>query len=295
MAFVYKADPDRAAVWAQLFARRAPQLRFREWPDVGDPKDVRFLAAWLPPDDLATAFPNLEVLFSVGAGVDQLNLAQIPGRVKVVRMIEPALVATMAEYLSFAVIALHRDMPLYLGQQRERVWREHRVRPPGASRVGVMGTGLLGAAAIERLRSLGFDCAGWNRRVDLDSFLAPTDILVCLLPLTDSTRGILDRRLFDALPEGAALINAGRGGHLVEADLLDALDRGHLRAAILDVCETEPPEEDHPFWRHPKIWLTPHIASTTQPESAVEAVLANVARYERGEPMLGLVDRYRGY
>jgi len=295
MAFVYKADPNRAALWVQLFARQAPQVPFRVWPNVGDPKDVRFLAAWLPPDDLAATFPNLEVLFSVGAGVDQLNLAQIPDDVKLVRMIEPALVATMAECVSFAVLALHRDMPMYLSQQRERVWREHRVRPPGASRVGVMGTGLLGTAAIERLRSLGFDCVGWNRRVDLDSFLARTDILVCLLPLTDSTRGILNRHLLDTLPEGAALVSVGRGGHLVEADLLEALDRGHVRASIIDVCETEPPAQDHPFWHHPKIWLTPHIASTTQPESAVEAVLANMARYERGEVMLGLVDRSRGY
>jgi len=295
MAFVYKADPNRAALWVQLFARQAPQVPFRVWPNVGDPKDVRFLAAWLPPDDLAATFPNLEVLFSVGAGVDQLNLAQIPDHVKLVRMIEPALVATMAEYVSFAVLALHRDMPMYLSQQREGVWREHRVRPPGASRVGVMGTGLLGTAAIERLRSLGFDCVGWNRRVDLDSFLARTDILVCLLPLTDSTRGILNRHLLDTLPEGAALVSVGRGGHLVEADLLEALDRGHVRASIIDVCETEPPAQDHPFWHHPKIWLTPHIASTTQPESAVEAVLANMARYERGEVMLGLVDRSRGY
>jgi len=295
MTFVYKADPNRAALWVQLFARQAPQVPFRVWPNVGDPKDVRFLAAWLPPDDLAATFPNLEVLFSVGAGVDQLNLAQIPDDVKLVRMIEPALVATMAEYVSFAVLALHRDMPMYLSQQRERVWREHRVRPPGASRVGVMGTGLLGTAAIERLRSLGFDCVGWNRRVDLDSFLARTDILVCLLPLTDSTRGILNRHLLDTLPEGAALVSVGRGGHLVEADLLEALDRGHVRASIIDVCETEPPAQDHPFWHHPKIWLTPHIASTTQPESAVESVLANMARYERGEVMLGLVDRSRGY
>ena len=295
MAFVYKADPDRAAVWEQRFARQVPRLPFRVWPDVGDPGEVRFLAAWLPPANLAATFPNLEVLFSVGAGVDQLNLAQIPAHVKLVRMIEPALGATMAEYVGFAVVALHRDMPLYLSQQRERVWREHRVRPAGGSRVGVMGTGLMGAAAIERVRALGFDCAGWNRQVDLDAFLARTDILVCLLPLTDNTRGILDRRLFDRLPEGAALVSAGRGGHLVEADLLDALDRGRLRAAIVDVCETEPPAQGHAFWDHPKVWLTPHIASTTQPGSAVEAVLANLARHERGEPMVGLVDRDRGY
>jgi glyoxylate/hydroxypyruvate reductase A len=297
MTFVYKADPKRAATWAQLFARRLPQLPFRVWPDIGDPQQVRFLAAWLPPDELAATFPNLEVLFSVGAGVDQLNLAQIPEHVQLVRMIEPALVATMAEYVSFAVIALHRDMPLYLSQQRECVWREHRVRAPGASRVGVLGTGMLGSAVLAQLRALGFDCAGWSRSsgIELDAFLARTDILVCLLPLTDGTRGILDRRLFDRLPEGAALINVGRGGHLVERDLLDALDRGRLRAAIVDVCENEPPAPDHPFWRHPKIWLTPHIASTTQPESAAEAVLANLARYERGEAMHGFVDRTRGY
>jgi glyoxylate/hydroxypyruvate reductase len=295
MTFIYKADPGRAAIWAKQFALHAPHLPFRVWPEVGDANSVRFLAAWLPPDDLESAFPNLEVLFSVGAGVDQLNLARIPPHVKLVRMIEPALVATMAEFVSCAVIALHRDLPLYLSQQRERVWREHRVRPAGASRVGVMGTGLLGTAAIERLRLLGFECEGWNRGVDLDAFLARTDILVCLLPLTDSTHGMLDRRVFDALPQGAAVVNTGRGGHLVEADLLDALDRGRLRAAILDVCETEPPAADHPFWRHPKIWLTPHIASTTQPESAAEVVLANVARHERGEMMQGLVDRSRGY
>jgi glyoxylate/hydroxypyruvate reductase A len=308
MSFVYKADPKRAATWERLFAQHQPGLPFRTWPEVGDPKDVRFLAAWLPPDDLGATFPNLEVLFSVGAGVDQLQLEHIPRHVQLVRMIEPALVATMAEYVAFAVIALHRDMPLYLAQQRERVWREHRVRPPGASRVGVMGMGMLGRAALAHLRALGFDCAGWNRSQrdepgvrchagegELDAFLARTDILVCLLPLTDGTRGILSRRIFEALPQGAAVINVGRGGHLVERDLLDALDTGRLRAAILDVCECEPPAQDHPFWTHPKIWLTPHIASTTQPESAAEAVLANLARYARGETMHGLVDRKRGY
>jgi len=308
MTFVYKADPSRAVIWAQHFARHEPELPFRVWPDAGDANDVRFLAAWLPPEDLAATFPNLEILFSVGAGVDQLNLSQVPAHVHLVRMIEPALVATMAEYVSFAVIALHRDMPLYFAQQRQRVWREHRVRAPGASRVGVMGMGQLGRAALAQLRTLGFDCAGWNRsprdvpgvrcyagEQEFGAFLAHTDILVCLLPLTEGTRGILDRRLFDALPEGAAVVNVGRGGHLVESDLIEALDRGWLRGAILDVCETEPPPQDHPFWSHPKVWLTPHIASTTQPESAADAVLANLRRYTRGEAMEGLVDRERGY
>ncbi len=308
MTFVYKADPARAQAWAALFKRHLPQLPFHVWPDVGDPRHVRFLAAWLPPPDLARALPGLEVLFSVGAGVDQLTLAELPPQIKVVRMIEPALVASMTEYVSFAVLALHRDMPLYLAQQRECAWREHRVRPPGASRVGVMGMGLLGTATLAQLRVLGFDCAGWNRsrrdepgvqsycgEARLPDFLARTDILVCLLPLTDGTRGILNRRLFAALPRGAAVINVGRGGHLVEHELIDALDNDHLRAAVLDVCATEPLPASHSLWSHPKVWLTPHIASTTQPESAVEAVLANLGRYARGEPLHGLVSRSRGY
>jgi glyoxylate/hydroxypyruvate reductase len=308
MTFVYKADPKRAATWGRVFAQGMPDTAFRVWPDVGDPAQVRFLAAWLPPEDLAGTFPNLEVLFSVGAGVDQLNLEQLPSHVRLVRMVEPALVATMCEYVSFAVIALHRDLPLYLSQQRGRVWQEHRVRAPGASRVGVMGMGMLGRAALAQLRGLGFDCAGWSRSpreeagvrcytgaAELDEFLARTDILVCLLPLTDSTRRILGRPLFERLPAGAALINVGRGGHLVERDLLDALDTRQLRAAVLDVCDEEPPAANHPFWTHPKIWLTPHIASTTQPESAAQAVLANLARYARGEAMDGQVDPQRGY
>jgi glyoxylate/hydroxypyruvate reductase A len=308
MAFVYKADPKRAALWRDLFARDAPDVPFRIWPEVGDARDVRYLAAWLPPDELATDLPNLEVLFSVGAGVDQLNLGQIPAHVKLVRMVEPALVATMAEFVGFAVTALHRDMPLYLHQQREHVWRDHRVRAAGASRVGVMGLGMLGTAAIARLQQLGFECAAWNRsrrdvagvhcyagEGELAAFLARTDILVCLLPLTPETRGILNARVFAALPEGAAVINAGRGGHVVEPDLLRALDGGQLRAAFLDVCETEPPPPGHRFWDHPKIWLTPHIASTTQPESGVQAVLANVRRHQRGERMEGIVDIARGY
>lgn len=308
MSFVYKADPARAEIWSSLFKQHLPDMPLHIWPDVPRPQEVRFLAAWLPPDDLARRFPNLEVLFSVGAGVDQLALLQLPPQVKVVRMIEPALVASMAEYVSFAALALHRDMPVYLAQQRAAEWRELRVRPPGSSRVGVMGMGMLGTAALGQLRSLGFDCAGWNRSPrelagvrcftgaeGLQPFLARTDILVCLLPLTEDTRGILDRELFAALPQGAALVNVGRGGHLVEADLLEALDAGQLRAAMLDVCATEPLPADAPLWSHPKIWITPHIASTTQPESAVEAVLANLRRHARGEPLVGQVDPSRGY
>ncbi|TFZ05630.1 glyoxylate/hydroxypyruvate reductase A [Ramlibacter henchirensis] len=308
MAFVYKGEPRRGAIWAAQFAQKMPQLAFRTWPDIGDASQVRFLAAWQPPERIAEALPNLEILFSVGAGVDQFDLSGLPGQLRVVRMVEPGLVTCMTEYVAWAALSLHREAPLYLRQQRGSEWKEHPVRPASTRRVGVMGMGTLGRAALAQLRQLGFDCAGWNRsrrnepgvrcyagKAELKEFLARTDILVCLLPLTAETRGILERRVFDALPEGAALINAGRGGHLVEADLLAALDGGRLSAAILDVCEPEPLPRGHAFWDHPRIWLTPHVASATQAESAADALLDNLRRHEAGLPLEGLVDRSRGY
>jgi glyoxylate/hydroxypyruvate reductase len=167
--------------------------------------------------------------------------------------------------------------------------------------------GVLGQAVLERLATYGFNLRGWNRslrRVEhvesyaganqLQPFLARCDMLVCLLPLTETTRGILDRRLFAALPKGAALINVGRGGHLVDQDLIEALDTGHLSRGILDVTEPEPLPREHPFWTHPRVFLTPHVASMTQPETAAPILLDNVRRHQRGE-ILKVIDRSRGY
>jgi glyoxylate/hydroxypyruvate reductase A len=308
MTFLYKGEARRGAIWAQEFARRMPQVAFRTWPEIGDPAQVRFLAAWEPPARVAETFRNLEILFSVGAGVDQFDFSTLPPELTVVRMVEPGLTTCMCEYVSWAVLSLHREIPLYLHQQRRREWIEHPVRPAATRRIGVMGMGTLGRAALSQLRLLGFDCAGWNRsrrnepgvrcyagEAELDEFLARTDILVCLLPLTPQTRGILGRRVFDALPAGAAMVNAGRGAHLVEADLLAALENGQLSAAILDVCEPEPLPQGHPFWDHPRILLTPHVASATQAETAAEALIDNLCRHEAGLPLEGTVDRSRGY
>jgi glyoxylate/hydroxypyruvate reductase A len=308
MAFVYKGDAQRGDVWAAHFARELPHVPFRTWPDVGDASQVRFLAAWEPPQRLPEYFPNLEILFSTGAGVDQFDLRGLPADLRVVRMVEPGLIACMTEYVAWAALSLHRGMPLYIRQQRRGQWKEHAVRPARTRRVGVMGMGTLGRAALVQLRQLGFDCAGWSRTPrsepgvrcfagdgQLDAFLARTDILICLLPLTAETRGILSRRVFDALPEGAAVVNAGRGGHLVERDLLAALDSGQLSAAILDVCEPEPLPAGHAFWHHASIWLTPHVASNTQAETAAEAIVHNLRRHEAGLPLEGLVDRAKGY
>jgi glyoxylate/hydroxypyruvate reductase A len=308
MTFLYKANATRGMEWARLFAARAPELPFRLWPDIGDPAQVRYLAVWAPPENIAATFRNLELVFSVGAGVDQFDFTQLPPHVPLIRMLEPGIAEGMVEYVTMAVLALHRDLLHFIDQQRQQTWREIRITPAAKRRVGVMGLGLLGQAVLERLKMFGFPLAGWNRslrtiegvscyagRETLPDFLAQTDILVCLLPLTDETRGILNRGLFEALPRGARLINVGRGGHLVEADLIDALERGVLSAAVLDVAGQEPLPAGHPFWSHPHILVTPHIASMTTPETAVDFVLETIGRHRRGETLPGRVDRERGY
>ncbi|SAK77466.1 D-isomer specific 2-hydroxyacid dehydrogenase [Caballeronia arationis] len=308
MTFLYKADPARGEQWARLFAQKAPELGFRLWPDVGDPASVRYLAAWMPPDDPTRTLPNLQVIFSVGAGIDQFDLSGVPAHVPVVRMIEPGIVEGMVEYVTQAVLTIHRDLFDYAGFQQKREWREMPVRAAASRRIGVLGLGVLGTAVLERLRLFGFPCAGWSRSgraidgvecfagIDsLDAFLGRTDVLICLLPLTDATRGMLNARVFSSLPKGASVVNVGRGPHLNQEDLLAALASGHLDSAILDVTEPEPLPADHPLWTHPRVRITPHIASATRPETAVDVVLENIRRHRAGLNMIGQVDRSRGY
>lgn len=261
MTVLYKANMVRGAEWATFFAERAPHLPFRLWPDIGDPADVRYLVAWVPPDDIPATFPNLELVFSVGAGVDQFDVTKLPAHIPLVRMLEPGIAETMVEYVTMAVLGLHRDLLQFINQQKEQVWREIRIMPARRRRIGVMGLGQLGQAVLERLRAFGFPLAGWNRSPReiegvtcyagasaLPEFLAQSDILVCLLPLTDETHGILNADLFARLPRGAGLVNVGRGPHLIEVDFLAALDSGALSGAVLDVTDPEPLPAGHPFW-----------------------------------------------
>lgn len=308
MAIVYKSSPDRAQQWAAAFAEQAPHIPFRIWPDIGDPREVEYLLAWQPPAQIVETFPNLKLLFSAGAGVDQFDLSTIPETLPVIRMLDPGIAESMAEFVTLAVLTLHRDMVTYVGQQKDRVWREYQVRPPADRRVGILGLGQLGQASLERLKGFGFPLSGWNRSprdiegvtcfhgdAGLPAFLAQTDILVCLLPLTDSTRGILDAGLFAMLPRGASLVNVGRGAHLVEAALLEALETGQISAAMIDVLQSEPPAPDHPFWHHPRILMTPHIASMTRPRSATTFVLQTIEAHSKGKPLEGQILRERGY
>jgi glyoxylate/hydroxypyruvate reductase A len=308
MALLYKADPVRGEQWKRLFAEHAPDIEWRAWPDIGDPQDIRYLAAWQAPDDLETLLPNLQVLFALSAGVDQLDLDRLPTTLPVVRLLDPSITRGMCEYATFAVLSLHRDMLRYRQQQMARCWQAHLLQPAAKRQVGVMGLGTQAQQILATLQPFGFALSGWARSehriagVDcfagdeqLPAFLGQCDIVLCVLPLTEQTKGILNRQLFQHLPKGAALVNMGRGGHLIEEDLLEALASGQLSAAVLDVLDQEPAAPDHPFWHHPQILLTPHIAAMTQPESAFSVLLENIRRHQRGESMLGLVDLKRRY
>jgi glyoxylate/hydroxypyruvate reductase len=248
------------------------------------------------------------VLFSIGAGVDQFKPEAIPGDVKLVRMVEDGIIRMMQEYVVLGALTLHREMLAYREQQSRGLWQALATPQATDRRVGFLGLGVLAQAAIDRLKPFRFPLAAWSRSrkaVDgvacfhgddqLGDFLQGTDILVCLLPLTEQTSGILNAKLFSLLPVGARLLHVGRGPQLDQGALIEALDSGHLAAAMLDVTDPEPLPEGNSLWSHPKVIITPHIASVTQPHTAARSVIENIRRHRAGRNPIGLVDRTLGY
>lgn len=299
--------------WADAVRELDPGRPVFIWPDLPDPAAIRYLMGWQPPDEALGAPPGLEVIFSLGAGVEHIVLRDNLPDVPIVRIVSPDLTRRMTEWVVLQVLVHHRQQLAYLAQQRERRWRE---RPqPAASdvRVGIMGLGVLGRAAAKPLVGLGFQVAGWSRTpstipgvegyagaAELDAFLARTDILVCLLPLTRETRHILSMPLFEKLARhgaanGPVIINAGRGGLLVEADLVEATGRGVLKGASLDVFETEPLDASSPLWGLDNVVITPHCAAWSDPRQLTRLILDQIAAHEAGRPLHNVVDRQAMY
>ena len=309
MALMFYSNEDPPERWRSALTGLMPDLDFRVWPEVGDPGEIDVALVWKPPRGELRRYPNLRAILLLGAGVDAMMADDsLPDGVPMARMIDPSLTEGMTEFVLIAVLRHHRLLDHYERVQREGRWDY--IFPPQASerRVGVMGLGVLGGDAARALAAHGFPVAGWSRTPKaiegiegfhggdgLAAFLARTDILVCLLPLTPATEGILNAETFARLPKGAVVINVARGRHLVDGDLIAALDTGHLAGATLDVFREEPLPPEHPFWRHPKILVTPHVASYTVPEAAAAGVVENIRRARAGAPLLGAVERGRGY
>jgi glyoxylate/hydroxypyruvate reductase A len=299
--------------WLERFRALGGGREIRLVPEIGDPAGIDYACVWRPPPGLLATLPNLRAIFSLGAGVDHVMSDPALPAVPIVRIVDPDLTARMTEYVVLHVLLHQRRMPLYGKQQRERIWREHADPSAAEVRVGLMGVGVLGRAAASALTPLGFQLAGWSQsaksiagvamfagRGELTRFVARTDILVCLLPLTPETRGILRYDLLRALARdgalgGPVLINAGRGGLQVETDILRALDDGTLVGASLDVFEQEPLPTASPLWSHPRVYVTPHNAAQSDPRALAKYVLAQIERHERGLPLENVVNRMRGY
>ncbi|MCA0400801.1 MAG: glyoxylate/hydroxypyruvate reductase A [Proteobacteria bacterium] len=299
--------------WVERFRRLGPDRVVHDGREPFDPAAIRYAAVWRPEPGLLASLPNLKAIFNLGAGVDALLQDKTLPDVPIIRIINPDLTQRMSEWVILQVLYHFRQLPAHRAAQMARHWLS--IDQPAASsvRVGIMGMGVLGQDAAEMLIRLGFQVAGWSRTpkamtglrsfsgaAELPAFLAQTDILVVLLPLTPETDGILNRDLFAQLARGGALgapvlINAGRGGLQREADILVALDDGTLGGASLDVFEVEPLPEESPLWAHPKVVVTPHCAADSTPDGLVAGILADIAAFERGEKLVNLVDRRAGY
>jgi glyoxylate/hydroxypyruvate reductase A len=307
---------SRGDQFADDARRLEPGLDLRVAPDLGRLEDIRYALAWQPQPGLLRTLPNLELIVSVGAGVDHIlkdpDLPDVP----MVRFVDPDLTGRMTEYVGLHVLYHHRRMTEFRELQERRVWKYLPEPAAHEVRVGIMGLGVLGAAAARALGVFGYQLRGWSRSrktldgvacyagpEELDAFLADTDILAVLLPLTPDTRGILNRRLLaklsrrgrDARLPGPVLINAGRGGLQVDAEILESLQAGELHAASLDVFEAEPLPHSSPLWSHPRVVVTPHNAAESAPAAIVRYTLRQIAAHRRGEPLENVVDLQRGY
>ncbi len=309
MALMIIAPDTKVTSWVKHLGRLEPGIDIRIWPDTGDVDDIEFALSWQHPHGEFKKYKQLKCIASLGAGVDHLLAdPDLPAGVPITRVVEHSMAQSMSEYVVLAALNYCRQFDDYQIDQSQKKWQPRIPLLAADMRIGIMGLGQLGKDAAGKLSALGFPVSGWSKTpktikgVDafagaeaLDDFLSQTRILICMLPLTPETQGILNRQTFDKLPAGAYVINVARGAHLVEDDLLAALESDRLSGACLDVFEIEPLPPQHPFWDHPRVKLTPHISSITFSRAVAPQIIDNYRRSQAGQPLLNVVDPRRGY
>lgn len=286
-----------------------PNLDIRIYPTLGNLDEIDFaLVTWYP-HGVFRKLPKLKCIISLLAGVNYImEDMDFPRHIPVIRLTDPYMATDISQYVAACVLNYVRRLPHWQAKQREKIWFKYPPFSLADKVVGIMGLGFLGGKTAETLKALDLSVIGWSNspknlegipayvgKTEFKNFLANTNILVCLLPLTAQTQDILNKTTFNHLRRGAYLINLGRGEHLVEEDLISALDAGQLSGATLDVFRTEPLPADHPFWNHPRIFITPHIASVTNPATAAIQAWQTIQQVERGESLTGTLDFAKGY
>ena len=309
MSLLFVAPNRNMAEWESHIRNIDPNIDIDMWPAIKDKEKVQFAVCWNHPNHLLDSFPNLKAVSSMGAGVHHLLADDsLSSSVDICRIVSPSLAQQMTEYVLGAVISIRRSFVRYLHQREEQLWQVHDQKPASELYIGVMGLGKIGAPVATQLAAMGYQVAGWSRsrkqlegitcfhgRNNFSSFLQQTQMLICLLPLTDETKDILNLDLFKQLRQPSWLINVARGSHLVDEDLIYALDSDILQGAWLDVFSEEPLPTKHAFWNRPKITITPHIASATQAAKAAQQIVDNYKRALSGLELNNQIDRERGY
>lgn len=298
-----KLDPTP---WVQALQATLPQARVSAWSPGAAQAELAIV--WAPPQQFIDEQQGLQALFNIGAGVDALLKLRLPADLKVVRLDDAGMSVQMAEYVCHAVIRHFREFDGYDADAQAGKWSYRKPRSRADFAVGVMGLGVLGERVARSLQVFDFPVNGYSRSLkqidgvrcfagvaQLGEFLRASRILVNLMPLTPETEDILNRATLSQLQRGGYLINVARGRHLVEQDLIALIDEGHLAGATLDVFRTEPLPKEHPFWRHPKITVTPHTSARTLREESIFQIVGKILALQRGEPIRGVVDPHRGY
>lgn len=306
---LYLYSPDQQDLYYQLLQAALPDWTIACWPQEVNAEAVTHVVAWKPPVDFFHRFPNLQVIFTLGAGVDKfLQRNDIPEDVTIIRLTDAGMAQQMTEYALYGLLHYQRQMDIYQRQQRAGIWQPKPTRLAKNTRVTILGLGQLGMQVAQNLAHLGYPVSGWSRQpreienvrcvhgcAALDSLLLETDVLFSVLPATTETTHLLNAERLALLPKNAAIINAGRGSLIDQDALLTLLNQQHLRFVLLDVFAEEPLPAQHPFWNHPSVLITPHIAADTIPEESVKQITENIQILASGLPVPGMVDKQRGY